>query len=98
MFTSIKSFQTLIDINDWYRSSLRLSLATHLVQASRRFPQRDFSLSFEPPSIPNDLSSRLERILGLCLGSLGLTLEHLSLHDFKLGIYNISYRTPYIME
>jgi hypothetical protein len=66
-----------------YRSSLGLSLATHLVQASRRFSQRDSSLSFEPPSTPDDLSSRLDRILGLGLGPLRLTLEHVSLDDFK---------------
>ncbi|MCJ1387149.1 hypothetical protein MMC17_010278 [Xylographa soralifera] len=40
-------------------------------------------LSFEPPSTPDDLSSRLDRILGLGLGPLRLTLEHVSLDDFK---------------
>ena len=40
-------------------------------------------LSFEPPSTPNDLSSRLDRILSLGLGPLRLTLEHVSLDDFK---------------
>ena len=41
-------------------------------------------LSFEPPSTPDDLSSRLDRILGLGLVSpLRLTLEHVSLDDFK---------------
>jgi len=40
-------------------------------------------LSFEPSSTPNDLSSRLDRILGLGLGPLRLTLEHVSLDDFK---------------
>ena len=40
-------------------------------------------LSFEPPSTPDDLSSRLDRVLGLGLGPLRLTLEHVSLDDFK---------------
>jgi len=40
-------------------------------------------LSFEPPSTPDDLSSRLDRILGLRLNPLRLTLEHVSLDDFK---------------
>ena len=40
-------------------------------------------LSFEPPSTPDDLSSRLDRILGLRLDPLRLTLEHVSLDDFK---------------
>lgn len=40
-------------------------------------------LSFEPPSTPDDLSSRLDRILGLGLDPLRLTLEHVSLDDFK---------------
>jgi Heterokaryon incompatibility protein (HET)/SET domain len=40
-------------------------------------------LSFEPPSTPDDLSSRLDRTLGLGLGPLRLTLEHVSLDDFK---------------
>ena len=40
-------------------------------------------LSFEPPSIPDNLSSRLDRILGLRLDPLRLTLEHVSLDDFK---------------
>ncbi|KAI0115498.1 heterokaryon incompatibility protein-domain-containing protein [Nemania sp. FL0031] len=40
-------------------------------------------LSFEPPSTPDDLSSRLDRILGQSLGPLRLTLEHVSLDDFK---------------
>jgi hypothetical protein len=40
-------------------------------------------LSFEPPSTPDDLSSRLDRILGLGLGPLRLTLKHVSLDDFK---------------
>jgi hypothetical protein len=40
-------------------------------------------LSFEPPSIPDDLSSRLDRILGLRLDPLRLTLEYISLDDFK---------------
>lgn len=40
-------------------------------------------LSFEPLSIPDDLSSRLDRILGLGLDPLRLTLEHVSLDDFK---------------
>jgi hypothetical protein len=34
--------------------------------------------------IPDDLSSRLDRILGLRLDPLHLTLEHVSLDDFKL--------------
>jgi len=42
-------------------------------------------LSFEPPSTPDDLSSRLDRILGLRLDPLRLTLEHVSLDDFKPG-------------
>ncbi|KAI1739551.1 heterokaryon incompatibility protein-domain-containing protein [Xylaria scruposa] len=40
-------------------------------------------LSFEPASIPDDLNSRLNRILGPDLGPLRLTLEHVSLDDFK---------------
>jgi hypothetical protein len=40
-------------------------------------------LSFEPPSTPDDLSSRLDHILGLGLSPLRLTLEHVSLDDFK---------------
>ncbi|KAI0528336.1 heterokaryon incompatibility protein-domain-containing protein [Xylaria digitata] len=40
-------------------------------------------LSFEPPSTPDDLNSRLDRILGPGLGPLRLTLEHVSLDDFK---------------
>ncbi|KAH9211167.1 hypothetical protein DL95DRAFT_465154 [Leptodontidium sp. 2 PMI_412] len=49
-------------------------------------------LSFEPPSTPDrvainltpdDLSSRLDRILGQRLDPLRLTLEHVSLDDFK---------------
>ncbi|KAI0551613.1 heterokaryon incompatibility protein-domain-containing protein [Xylaria curta] len=40
-------------------------------------------LSFERPSTPDDLSSRLDRILGPGLGPLRLTLEHVSLDDFK---------------
>lgn len=64
-------------------SSLGPFLATHPVQASRRFPQRDRVLSFEPPSTSDDLSSRLDRILGLRLDLLRLTLEHVSLDDFK---------------
>lgn len=40
-------------------------------------------LSFEPPSTPDDLSGRLDRILSLRLGPLRLTLEHISLDDFK---------------
>ena len=40
-------------------------------------------LSFEPPSTLDDLSSRLDRILGLGLGPLRLTLEHVSLDDFQ---------------
>jgi hypothetical protein len=41
-------------------------------------------LSFEPSSTPDDLSSRLDRVLGLgLLGPLRLTLEHVSLDDFK---------------
>jgi len=41
-------------------------------------------LSFEPSSKPDDLSSRLDRILGPGLGPLpSLTLEHVSLDDFK---------------
>ncbi|KAI0438720.1 heterokaryon incompatibility protein-domain-containing protein [Xylaria telfairii] len=40
-------------------------------------------LSFEPPSTPDDLNSRIDRILGPGLGPLRLTLEHVSLDDFK---------------
>lgn len=40
-------------------------------------------MSFEPPSTPDDLSGRLDRILGLRLDPLRLTLEHVSLDDFK---------------
>ena len=42
-------------------------------------------LSFEPSSRLDDLSSRLDRILGLSLGPLRLTLENISLDDFKSG-------------
>ncbi len=70
-----------------YGSSLGLSLATRSVQASRRFPQRDSSFvlraSSELPRHPINLSSRLDRILGLGLGPLRLTLDHVSLDDFK---------------
>ncbi len=40
-------------------------------------------LSFEPPSTPDDLSSRLDCIMGLGHGPLRLTLEHVSFDDFK---------------
>ncbi|KAI1144792.1 heterokaryon incompatibility protein-domain-containing protein [Nemania diffusa] len=40
-------------------------------------------LSFEPPSTPHDLNSRLDRILGPGLDPLRLVLEHVSLDDFK---------------
>lgn len=40
-------------------------------------------LSFEPSSTPDNLNSRLDRILGLGLGPLYLTLKHISLDDFK---------------
>ena len=39
-------------------------------------------LSFEPPSTPNDLSSRLDRILGLHLDLLRLAVENVSLFGF----------------
>jgi hypothetical protein len=40
-------------------------------------------LSFEPSSRPDDLSGSLDRILGLGLGPLRVTLEPVSLDDFK---------------
>jgi hypothetical protein len=40
-------------------------------------------LSFKPPSTPDDLSSRPDRILGLRVDPLRLTLEHVSLDAFK---------------
>lgn len=42
-------------------------------------------LSFEPPSTPDDLSSRIDRILGQGVSPLRLKLEHVSLDDFRPG-------------
>jgi hypothetical protein len=51
-------------------------------------------LSFEPPSTPDDLSSRLDRVLGLGLGPLRLTLEHVSLDNFKLEYTTFRTKRP----
>jgi hypothetical protein len=53
-------------------------------------------LSSEPPSTPGDLSSHLDCILGLGLGPLHLTLEHVSLDDFKPEY--ITFRTERPMQ
>jgi hypothetical protein len=53
-------------------------------------------LSFEPLSTPDDLSNRLDRILGLGLSPLRLTLEHVSLDDFKLEY--ITFRTARLAQ
>jgi hypothetical protein len=69
VFNSIRSLQTLIE-QIWIQP--------------RALPRNEIRvLSFEPPSTPDDFDGRLDRILGLRLDPLRLTLEHVSLEDFK---------------
>ncbi|KAL5407035.1 hypothetical protein PMIN04_011845 [Paraphaeosphaeria minitans] len=83
MFTLLGHSKPSSTSTNRYGSSLGLSLATRSVQALDASRNEIRVLSFEPPSTPDDLSSRLDRILGLRLDPLRLTLEHVSLDDFK---------------